>query len=389
MPAMTTWLVLMAGFLLGQAPPVQDPPSAAAVEPVGEPEPTITIDPDAVQGVDVVLPGEAEQPADGAPEQVGDLAEKLQEMLPETGADSVDDAASSLVKGVADLTEGFLYNLPQIVIAVLVVLVTGGLARLGFNFARRLFQRLRFKASLRDLFAQFVYIGVWFAGLIVAAGIVFPGFGFAELLATAGLVSIAIGFAFQDIFSNFFAGILILWRFPFEVGDYIDIDGVEVSGQVEDIWIRMTLIRQVDGTLTCVPNNTIYNNPVHVWTNRPTRRITVMCGIAYGEDVGEGRAVIEKAVRGCSSVHADQPVEIFAQAFGSSSIDFEVTWWTGPTPLDRRRSRDQVVEAVKKALDEAGIEIPYPYRTLTFTRNEPLIAQVLQRGAGGTSDGDA
>ena len=88
-------------------------------------------------------------------------------------------------------------------------------------------------------------------------------------------------------------------------------------------------------------------------------------------NVDESRAVIEKAVQGCDSVEKDdKPIQIFAQAFGASSIDFEVTWWTGSTPLDIRQSRDKVISAIKRALDDAGIEIPFPYRTLTF--KEPL-----------------
>ena len=81
--------------------------------------------------------------------------------------------------------------------------------------------------------------------------------------------------------------------------------------------------------------------------------------------------MIERAVREVDSVRDDvKDVQIFAQAFGASSIDFEVTWWTGSEPVDIRRSRDKVVSAVKRALDEEGIEIPFPYRTLTF--KEPL-----------------
>jgi small-conductance mechanosensitive channel len=95
-----------------------------------------------------------------------------------------------------------------------------------------------------------------------------------------------------------------------------------------------------------------------------------MCGIAYGEDVDRAREVIARALADLPSVDQEPPIQIFAQGFGSSSIDFEVTWWTGSKPLDIRRSRDEVVAAVKRALDEAGIEIPFPYRTLTF--KEPL-----------------
>ena len=82
-------------------------------------------------------------------------------------------------------------------------------------------------------------------------------------------------------------------------------------------------------------------------------------------------------VEGLQSVDKRRPIQIFAKAFGSSSIDFEVTWWTESRPVDIRMSRDEVVEAAKSALDKAGIEIPFPYRTLTF--KEPLeVAQMSE-----------
>lgn len=311
----------------------------------------------------------------------GDLSRHLTGWTPQTGYSGVDAATRTLVKSLGDLLEGIIENLPELVIALIVLMITAGVARLLYNGSRKLFGRLRLKPNLRDLFGQLVYIAAWFIGLVVAAGIVFPSFGFAEIAATAGLASIAIGFAFQDIFANFFAGILILWRFPFRAGDFIEIEGTQVAGKVEDVWIRMTLIRQVDGSLQCVPNSTVYKNPVRVLTSRSVRRQTVICGIAYGESIADGRKVMQQVVEACSTVEKNQPVQIFAQAFGASSIDFEVTWWCGATPLEQRKSRDEVVEAVKRGLDDAGIEIPYPYRTLTFTKNEPLIAEAL-RGIG-------
>jgi len=106
--------------------------------------------------------------------------------------------------------------------------------------------------------------------------------------------------------------------------------------------------------------------------------------LAYGEDVDQSREVIRAAAEGCQTVSREKPIEIFAEQFASSSIDFEVTWWTGSTPLDVRKSRDEVVAAVKRALDDAGIESPFPYRTLTF--NEPL---QLARMGSSRRNGDA
>jgi small-conductance mechanosensitive channel len=71
-----------------------------------------------------------------------------------------------------------------------------------------------------------------------------------------------------------------------------------------------------------------------------------------------------------------RPVEIFANEFADSSINFEVSWWTGSKPLDIRASRDEVVASIKSALDNSGIEIPFPYRTLTF--KQPLNVNTMQ-----------
>lgn len=115
----------------------------------------------------------------------------------------------------------------------------------------------------------------------------------------------------------------------------------------------------------------LFKNPVIIRTDLDQRRTTIICGVAYSEDVERSRSVITAAVVSCESVISDsRPVQVFAQEFADSSINFEVTWWTGSKPLDVRYSRDEVIQSIKSALDDANIEIPFPYRTLTF--NESL-----------------
>lgn len=120
--------------------------------------------------------------------------------------------------------------------------------------------------------------------------------------------------------------------------------------------------------------------PVTERTDRDLRRVTIICGIAYGENVDTARQVIHQALEGLETVNQDQGIQIFAQGFGDSSVNFEVTWWTGCLPVDIRTSKDKVVAAVKRALDEAKIEIPFPYRTLTF--KEPLQAFITRQQKG-------
>ncbi|MEQ9618453.1 MAG: mechanosensitive ion channel family protein [Deltaproteobacteria bacterium] len=273
-----------------------------------------------------------------------------------------------ILESATKMGESFLAHLPKILIALIVLFITWLIYRLVDRVLNSFFRRIRLRDSLSELFRKLSYIFIWLIGVMVAAVIIFPDFTPAKLLTVIGLSSIAIGFAFKDIFENFLAGILILLREPFQLRDFIECEGME--GFVEDINIRDTYIRRVDGQRIVIPNAMLFKNPVQVRTDLDLRRITVMCGVAYGEDVDESRAVIKEAVEGLDSVDNSREVQIFAQAFGASSIDFEVTWWTGSSPLEIRKSRDEVVAAVKGALDEAGIEIPFPYRTLTF--KEPL-----------------
>lgn len=286
---------------------------------------------------------------------------------------TADQIGATLLESIGSIWAQFLGQIPLLIAGMIVLLVTWGIVAVARRVADKAFRRSRMRTSLRELFVRLVSIAIWVLGLLLAAMIIFPGLTPAKALGGLGLLSVAIGFAFKDIFENFFAGIILLWKFPFENGDFIECQ--DIMGKVEDIHIRMTEIRKTTGELVVVPNAFLFNNPVDVLTDKPVRRVTIITGVAYGEDVAQCVSVIQKAVESCESVSKQRDVEIFPQGFGASSVDIETTWWAAPTPLDIRRSRGEVVTAVKKALDDAGIEIPFPYRTLTF--KEPLQTHML------------
>lgn len=257
-----------------------------------------------------------------------------------------------------------LASLPRVGFALAILIVFGLLIWAAKRLIQGLSRRLKLRRNLISVLQLIVGVLGWLIGGLIAITIVFPTVTPSNALATLGLGSVAIGFAFKDTFENFLAGILILIREPFEIGDHIECDAVE--GQIENITIRDTHIRQTDGQLVVVPNAHLFHNPVRVRTNKAFRRTSIICGVAYDENVDAARTVIAKAVRHVDSVRDDvRDIQVFAKAFGASSIDFEVSWWTGSQPVDIRASRDQVVAAIKSALDDAGIEIPFPYRTLT------------------------
>ncbi|MEL6288838.1 MAG: mechanosensitive ion channel family protein [Pseudomonadota bacterium] len=275
----------------------------------------------------------------------------------------------------------FWEALPQIVVALVVLALTWGVSRGLQAVLRNVLTRAKLRRSLIEVLMMLLATGVWILGILVAMTIAFPSIKPANILTALGLGSVAVGLAFKDVFENFLAGIMMLFREPFRLNDYIKCEDIE--GQVAVITVRDTHIRRTDGQLVVVPNGYLFKNPIQVMTDRDLRRTTVICGVAYGENVDAAREVILDAVRHVDSVRNDvRDVEVFAQAFNNSSIDFEVTWWTGSRPIDIRQSRDQVVAAVKRALDDAGIEIPFPYRTLVFKDRE-----MLENLAGSTSPG--
>ncbi|MGO1750701.1 MAG: mechanosensitive ion channel family protein [Marinobacter sp.] len=270
-----------------------------------------------------------------------------------------------LIAQILDIARGAIEILPQLFISLVILFITYALAKLAKHIAKSVLKKTRLRQSLANLMVLFSSLTIWLIGIMISAIIAFPDLTPTKMLAGLGIGSVAIGFAFKDIFENFLAGIIILIRREMRINDFVACEGYE--GTVEAILVRETHIRKTDGELVILPNSMLFKNPLTIRTDLEERRTTIICGVGYGENVDEARSVIKQAVTDCKTVISDtRPVQIFANEFADSSINFEVSWWTGSRPLDIRQSRDEVVASIKSALDKAGIEIPFPYRTLTF-----------------------
>lgn len=273
-----------------------------------------------------------------------------------------------LISRLEEFTKSFIAISPNIIAAVMFILLTWFVAWGVRKLLKNVLHRAKMRHALAEALIGLTGTAIWLSGILISAMIALPGLTPANALAGLGIGSIAIGLAFKDIFENYLAGLLILVREPMRINDYVECQDIE--GQVKRIAIRDTYLRRTDGVLVMVPNAFLFKNPVRVLTDEDLRRQTLIVGVAYGESVSESRSVIEKAMENLETVNKSKPVQVFAQEFASSSINFEVAWWTRSRPLDIRKSRDEVVDTIKSALDKANIEIPFPYRTLTF--KEPL-----------------
>ena len=269
----------------------------------------------------------------------------------------------------------FVQAIPSLAIALVILMITGIAASFATKIVDSIVGKTELRPSLRNLIETLVKLGVWLVGIFIAAIVIFPGMTFAGLIAGLGIGAVAIGFAFQDIFENFLAGVLIMLREKMRIGDMIECEGI--MGKVEHITLRETHIRAPSGELTVVPNSILFKNPVEILTDADQRRHSVVVGVSYDTNLDKAAEVIRKAVETVDAVDVDKGIDIFASEFNSSSVDFNVRWWAGSSPRAGHESRDKVVRAIKAALDNAGIEIPFPYITHTFKEKVPL-----DRGAG-------
>ncbi|WP_338468201.1 mechanosensitive ion channel [Novosphingobium sp. ZN18A2] len=276
----------------------------------------------------------------------------------------------TLQKQVESMATGLVQALPSLVIAIVILFVTFIAARSAVAIATRLTRATSIRDDLKQLLATLVRLAIWIAGIMIAATVAVPGMTPASLFAGLGVGALAIGFAFQDIFENFLAGVLIMLREKMHIGDLITVEGI--LGKVERITLRETHIRLLSGELTILPNSVLFKNPVEILTDQSTRRDQIVVGVSYDSDLDASRSAIRKALDSVEGIDQGRGIDILAQEFNSSSIDFLVRWWSDAAQRDRLMTKSDIIFAIKRELDAAGIEIPFPYVTHTFKDKVPV-----------------
>jgi small-conductance mechanosensitive channel len=259
--------------------------------------------------------------------------------------------------------------LPRLLVALIVYAVIWGIARGVERVVLVLVQRASGERSLPLVLSRLAKYALLILGFLIAATIIFPTVSTADLLAVLGASSIAIGFAFKDIFQNFLAGILILLRKPFIVGDQIRSGDYE--GTVEDINIRSTVMRTYSGERVVIPNQDIFGRPVLVRTAYGRRRSLLVVGIGYGENIERAQRVIRETLAGVYGVLSDPGPWVYADELAPSSVNLNVYYWTAAEQAEVLRVGDRVLRRVKEALDAAGIEMPFPTRVVLFYDQTP------------------
>ena len=183
-----------------------------------------------------------------------------------------------------------------------------------------------------------------------------------SFIAVLGAAGLAVGLALQGSLANFAGGVLILLFKPFKVGDLIESDGV--TGVVHSISILNTILTTPADNTAILPNGTVANNKILNYTKENNRRVDLEVGIAYDADVAQAKQVIEKAMKEVPGVLENPEPFVSILNFGDSSVNLAVRPYC--RSVDYWDVYFNTNEAVKKALDDANIEIPFPQRDINI-----------------------
>jgi small-conductance mechanosensitive channel len=223
-----------------------------------------------------------------------------------------------------------------------------------------LLERAGFHKALIQLLVHNIYR---YALLIVGLVMALDQFGVnvGAALAGLGIAGIALGFAAQDSVANVISGIMIFWDKPFEVDDWVHVEGQ--YGKVSSITLRTTRIRTPRNTFVVIPNKSVIDSVLENYSKHGELRLDVPVGIAYKEDIRRAREVLLEAISKLDHVRAQPAPDVVVDALGDSSVNLFVRVWIDDADL-RNAMLCEVVEVSKLALDEAGIEIPFPHLQL-------------------------
>ncbi len=221
-------------------------------------------------------------------------------------------------------------------------------------------KKVMIKTGMDQMLVQFLG-NILYTLLLIAviiAALDHLGLQTTSLLAIFGAAGLAVGLALKDSLSNFSSGVMLILFRPFKVGDFIEAAGT--AGVVEEVRIFSTMIRSGDNRQIIIPNGQIYGGTIVNVSAKPTRRIDLVFGIGYGDDIKKAKQIIAEVIAADERILQDPAPGIALGELGDSSVDINVRPWVN-TP-DYWPVRADLLENIKLAFDANGISIPFPQR---------------------------
>ncbi len=262
-----------------------------------------------------------------------------------------------------EMIKNFLEELPGKALAlgvrVILALLTFLIGVQIIKLIRKIIRKAMNRSHADKGAVQFVDSFVKAALYIILIMMIATSFGVdaASIIALLGSAGVAVGLALQGSLSNLAGGVLLLLLHPFRVGDYI-IDAAGNEGTVSEIQIFYTKLVTGDNKSIILPNGTLSNNSIVNVTTAKMRRVDIVVGISYDADIKAAKEVLMKVLAEDASVLKDHDMNVFVSELADSSVNLGVRCWFNNE--DFWTGKWRITENCKYALDQAGIQIPYP-----------------------------
>lgn len=266
-----------------------------------------------------------------------------------------------LAKINADLLVQFGYRLFG---AVAILIVGRWLALALTRFLENIFRRSDMEQTLERFLSNVIYAVLLTAVVITAINQL--GIQTTSLLAILGAAGLAIGLALQGSLSNFASGVMIVGFRPYRVGDVIEAAGV--AGKVEEVQIFTTVLLTADNKTIIIPNNQVMASEIINYSAQPTRRVDLVAGCSYADDLDKVRNVLRGIVQADKRILSDPAPVIAVSELADNSVNFVVRPWVNRD--DYWDVYFDVTEQIKKRFDAEGVSIPYPQREVHVHRHD-------------------
>jgi small conductance mechanosensitive channel len=259
--------------------------------------------------------------------------------------------------------------LPRLVAALTVLILGYVAAGWAAHAVRRILERTgRFDPTLLPVIGGSIRYGILI--FVFIATLSQLGVQTTSILAALGAAGLAIGLALQGTVQNIAAGMMLLWLRPFRVGDQIE--SASVAGTVEELDLFATRLRTWDGIYKFVPNSELWNKILTNYTRNATRLILIEFGIAYENDIAEGRRILKEHAEAHPKVLRFPEVEVVPLSLADSAVVLQLRAWSHTS--DFWATRWDLTQGGKNALEAAGLTIPFPQRVVHMVSEEPAPA---------------
>ncbi len=316
----------------------------------------------------------------------GDLARSTQDVVAVANRMEVLEPSvwdfSPAWSGLRALWRGFVRSLPALLFGLVILALSAG-AGVLVSRAARAFLRRRVRANLlRSVLARGMGVLVFLLGFYIVLRVS----GLTQLALTVvggtGLVGLALGIAFRDITENFLASIFLSGQRPFETGDLIEVTGV--TGYVQQLNLRTTILMTLDGNLVQIPNASVYKSNLLNFTTNANRREDFVVGIGYDDSINEAQEIARKVLADHPAVLDDPEPSVLVDSLGRATVNLRVFFWLNGREHSWLKVRSSVIRLTKLAFQQGGISMPDEAREVIFPQGIPVT--MLDRQPAGTRD---